>query len=63
MPAPDVVLDLPYCVVSKAFLWLDGVLVHPILDLPARLNYSLQRFSYFGSLGFQSAFPAVKKII
>jgi hypothetical protein len=59
LPALDVVLDLLYCVASKAFSWFDGVLVHPILDLPARLDYSLQRFSHLrvGS----SAFPGVKK--
>jgi hypothetical protein len=27
LPALDVVLDLQYCVVFKAFLWFDGVLV------------------------------------
>jgi hypothetical protein len=39
LPALDVVLDL-HCVASKAlaFSWFDGVLVHPILDLPARLD-------------------------
>ena len=47
-------VPLPYRISSSAFSGFDGVVVHPIIDLPARLNYG----------GYPtSSFPVVKKIV